>query len=400
MSKLRFGVLGAWRGEAFAKLIPKNNSADAEIVAICDTMPERIERAKKEFDLPDTVKYVETYDELLDCGIDVVVLCNFFHEHAKCAIKALERNISVVSDTTAAPTLGECVALCEAAEKSKGKYILAANCPFLYGPMELEKLYNDGSFGRVLYAEGEYFHPTDPNVAGFDNAKHWRKYLPRTYYNMHDMGTLMSITGTMPKKVNAKAIFAPDNITDKLENSGDIASVILTEMDNGAIFRTTSCAGFIPMSKWYRMVCEKGTMETGRTDINEVTYSYADWTKPEDKELTKTYDACPPYIIERIRTAGHGNADKLMMYYIIDCLKGKKEPFFDVYRSVALSAAGILAWRSVLEDGKEFIIPDFKNKDERKAVENDYLTPFPDFENGKDATLPCSSKPYTRPTDE
>lgn len=400
MGKLRFGIFGAFRGEAFAKLLPQNRENEVEIVAICDDKPERIERAKKEFNLPDTVKYVNTYEELLDCGIDAVILCNFFHEHAKCAIMALKRDISVISEITAAPTLGECVDLCEAVENSKGKYILAANCPFLYGPLELDKLYNDGTFGKVLYAEGEYFHATDPNVAGFDDAKHWRKYLPRTYYNMHDLGPLMSITGTMPKKVNARAIFSPENITDKFKNSGDVASVILTEMDNGAVFRTTACAAFIPTSKWFRIVCENGTMETGRTDINQVTYSYADWSKPDYKELTKTYDACPPYIIERIRNAGHGNADNLMMAYIVDCLKGKREPQFDVYKAVALSATGILAWRSVLENGKEFTIPDFKNKEERQAVANDYLTPFPDFENGKDATLPCSSKPYTRPIDE
>lgn len=397
MSKLRFGIFGAWRGEAFAKLLPKNRQNEIEIVAICDDIPERIERAKKEFDLPDTVKFVDTYEELLDSGIDAVVLCNFFHEHAKCAIMALKKDISVISEITAAPTLGECVDLCEAAENSKGKYILAANCPFLYGPLELEKLYNDGTFGKVLYAEGEYFHATDPKVSGFDDAKHWRKYLPRTYYNMHDLGPLMSITGTLPKKVNARAIFSPENISDKLKKSGDVASVILTEMDNGAVFRTTACASFIPTSKWYRLVCEKGTIETGRTDINQVTYSYADWTQPDDKELTKTYDACPPYIVERIRNAGHGNADNLMMSYLIDCLKGKREPQFDVYKAVALSAAGILAWRSILENGKEFIIPDFRNKEERKAVANDYLTPFPDFKNGKDATLPCSSKPLNRP---
>ena len=75
-----------------------------------------------------------------------------------------------------------------------------------------------------------------------------------------------------------------------------------------------------------------------------------------------------------------------------------EEPFFNVYRSVAMSAVGILALRSSQNGGAEYKIPDFSNEEERKLYENDNLSPFPD-ENGN-ATMPCCSHPDYCPTEE
>jgi len=52
-----------------------------------------------------------------------------------------------------------------------------------------------------------------------------------------------------------------------------------------------------------------------------------------------------------------------------------------------MSATAILAWRSCLNHGENFRVPDFRNPGERDALRDDNLTPFPD-ENGSGATLP------------
>ena len=64
-------------------------------------------------------------------------------------------------------------------------------------------------------------------------------------------------------------------------------------------------------------------------------------------------------------------------------------------RAAVLSAAGILAWYSALEDGKPFDIPDFRDRAEREKYADDFRTPFPD-ENGEGITLACSSKPFEK----
>ena len=54
-----------------------------------------------------------------------------------------------------------------------------------------------------------------------------------------------------------------------------------------------------------------------------------------------------------------------------------------------MSTVGILAWRSCLENGRTIALPDFRKKEDRDAIRDDALTPFPD-ENGR-ATLPCAA---------
>jgi hypothetical protein len=65
-----------------------------------------------------------------------------------------------------------------------------------------------------------------------------------------------------------------------------------------------------------------------------------------------------------------------MLLHFIRYLQGTYEPFFNVYRSVALSAAAILAWRSILDGCREYEIPDFTCKEIRQQYANDFLSPF------------------------
>ena len=81
------------------------------------------------------------------------------------------------------------------------------------------------------------------------------------------------------------------------------------------------------------------------------------------------------YTEEQMRI-GHGGVDFWMLRNFIEYLKGKYEPFFNVYRATALSAAAILAWRSVLNGGAYYDIPDFSKEEERCKHENDLLSPF------------------------
>jgi hypothetical protein len=43
-----------------------------------------------------------------------------------------------------------------------------------------------------------------------------------------------------------------------------------------------------------------------------------------------------------------------------------------------MAAVGILGWRSCLEEGKSFRIPDFGKETERKAFADDRWSPFPE----------------------
>ena len=128
MKTYKIGIMGLRRGKTIMRSL--HMMEDAEVCAVCEQDEEAIENFFKEF--PDSnAKVYKEYDEFITSGLDGVVLCNFFHEHASCAIKAFEHGVAVFSETTAAPSLGECVQLVEKYEEYNGTYMLMANCPIV-----------------------------------------------------------------------------------------------------------------------------------------------------------------------------------------------------------------------------------------------------------------------------
>ena len=98
-NEIRIGVFGTWRGRAYMKSL--KFIAGARVTALCDKMPDRIEEAKKI--CGDDVSVYDSFDEFIESGkFDALFLCNYFHEHARYAIRALERGIHVFSETMAA----------------------------------------------------------------------------------------------------------------------------------------------------------------------------------------------------------------------------------------------------------------------------------------------------------
>ena len=147
MAQLKIGVFGGRRGMTFMQTLREMGDR-ACLYALCENDPLVVE-ARTENGLMEDVKLFDDYDEFLDCGIDAVILCNFFHEHAKFAIKALKKGIPVLSETTAAPTLGECVELCKTVEETGTKYMLAANGPFKASIQYIKDAYESGKLGDL-----------------------------------------------------------------------------------------------------------------------------------------------------------------------------------------------------------------------------------------------------------
>ena len=396
MKKIRIGVVGVRRGNTFVSLF-SSAFEETEVTAVCEIDKEYLEKYQKDGKLTDSAKVFYDYDEMLDSDlIDAVVLANFFHEHADYAMKAMEKGIAVLSETTAAPSLGKCVDLVETAERTNGRYMLATNAVYKPNLFAMKKYIEDGSMGKVISGNAEYWHASEPNPDEVvdENNVHWRKLLPATYYNMHTLGPLMYVTDSVPVKVSAKVTYDPEWCAARHQYQDNPAGMVITEMDNGAVFNTTGCNNIYPTTKWYRLACEQGALETvkfadgqdlivAKGHCDELATIRYTWTTSGiiDEAEYKQGTA------EKADRAGHGGVDYFIAYYFVKYMKGEFTPFFDVYRSAILSAAGILGWYSVLSDGKEYPVPDFSKKEDRDKVRGDYRMPF--AKRYEDITLPC-----------
>lgn len=403
MKKIRIGIVGLWRGKTFLKLFDKSFE-ETVVTAVCETDPKRIEESKD--DLNDSIEVFDDYDKFLESGkLDAVMLANYFHEHASYAIKAMEKGIAVLSETTAAPTLGECVDLVETCERTGAKYMLAANCLYFPALHAMKAKYESGKYGVLFNGNAEYIHGSVPNAENTnipgkeaiidEENLHWRKTLPMNYYNMHTLGPLMYATNSVPVKVMYKGTHNLEHNYACGKMSDCPTAMVITEMDNGAVFNTTGCANQVPPTKWYRLGFSQGNMETVRYEDAQNTLLEGYENEKGEQEFTSTRytwttsGAIEPENYEKgaAEKSGHGGIDYFVAYHFIQYMLGKSEPFFNVYRSVALSAAGIIGWYSALSDGKEYKIPDFTKKEDRDKVRGDYRLPI--AKDYKDLTLPC-----------
>jgi predicted dehydrogenase len=392
---VRVGVIGVGRGQTF---MHQAKAAGMRLVAICDTWKERLDKVGAQYD----ITTYQDYDKFLEHDMDAVVLANYFHEHAPFAIKALRAGKHVMSECAACNTMGEGVELCRAVEKSGKIYMFAENYPYTAANIEMTRLYHQGEIGRVLYAEGEYNHPGDFDWAmsispGVD---HWRNRLPATYYCTHAMAPLMTITDTMPVTVNGFAVPIPEDYPKPLLKRGrDAGSIIMCRMDNSSIFRLVQ-GGFPGHSIWYRLHGERGLIETvrgpGYWGPGTVRLVHDEWDIRKDQVPESVYLPQFPKWAREAGTAGHGGGDFFTNYHFAQAIRTGKQPYLNVYRGVAMSCVGILAWKSALAQGAPFAMPDFSKEASRELHAKDHWTPF-DMEDPKRPPTALRGEPTVDP---
>lgn len=398
MKKIRIGIFGLRRGSSF---IDEIKELGGEIVAVCEKDEEHTKTVLPQIE--GAAVYTD-FDEFIGCPMDAVLLANFCPEHAGYAVRCLQKNIHVLSECLSNATMAEGVKLVEAAEKSSAFYMLAENYPYMTFNREMKRVYKNGTLGKIMYAEGEYNHPMDwydtkavLSIRPYE--KHWRNFLPRTYYITHSLAPIMAATGVFPKRVTAMPVLRPlPDDCPTLSHVADAASIISILNDDGSVFKVTGCSAFGAHGNSYRLCCEKGQIENVR-GTDKVMLRYNSWQIPEGKEEVNFYEPdLSDEDSELIKNAGHGGGDFFVIKEFFDSIRNSKPHQFDVHFAVSMASVAILSHRSIMEGSKPFDVPDFRNKEDRDKFRNDTLSPFW-YSDGTPPSYPCCSDPDYEPSE-
>ena len=392
---IRVGVVGVGRGRSF---IGAATATGMKLVALCDTWDERL---AKEANALGVATYLD-YDEFLAHDMDAVVLANYFHQHTPFAIKALQADKHVMSETAACHTLGEGVALARAVEKSGKIYMLAENYPYMAFNQEMKRLYQQGLIGEFKCGEGEYVHPDPPEVklGRSCGRNHWRNWIPATYYCTHSIAPVMYITDTRPVKVNGFVV--PYDYSDPSKtlhmDRADTAAMIVCRMDNEAVLKSLHGA-LRGHGNYVRIHGNKGLMENARHgDKQRLRVWREPWEKNQGEPVETVYTPDFPNHHAEATRAGHGGGDFFTSYYFAEAIRSGEPPYLDVYRGIDMSIAGIQAWRSALNDSAPIAVPDFRDEAVRQQYENDDWSPDPD--RSKEGQPPSSILGTIEPSHE
>ena len=108
MSKVKIGVLGAYRGSSMINYCKRADNA--EVVAICDKDPEALD-AQRQAAKDMNIAFYDNFEDFIKHDMDAVVLANYANEHAPFAIKAMKLGKHVFSEVLPVQTMKEAVEL-------------------------------------------------------------------------------------------------------------------------------------------------------------------------------------------------------------------------------------------------------------------------------------------------
>lgn len=167
MKQIKLGILGYGQfSGSFVPLFQAHPGVREVVVAELDL--ERRDAAQKEHQLKE-VYANET--ELFASDVDAVAIFTPRHDHVRHSLAALKAGKHVYCAVPAANTLEELHELIEAVKKTGQIYMMGETSHYYPQTVFCRKKYQAGEFGRIVYGEGEYYHPMEGSGGFYPNFR-------------------------------------------------------------------------------------------------------------------------------------------------------------------------------------------------------------------------------------
>ena len=153
MARLKIGIIGCG-GIANGKHMPSIKAVDrADMVAFCDLIPERAEKAAKEYGTPDAKVYTDYQELLKDPTIDVVHVLTPNRSHAQLTIDALHAGKHVMCEKPMAKTAEDARRMVQAAKETGKKLTIGYQHRHKPESRFLKSVIERGDLGDIYYAK-------------------------------------------------------------------------------------------------------------------------------------------------------------------------------------------------------------------------------------------------------
>jgi predicted dehydrogenase len=163
VTKPRLGFLGVgWIGRHRMQAIIEADVADA--VAIADPSPEVASEAQK---LAPDAEVVASLDDILDAGVDGIVIATPSAMHAEQSIRALSRGAAVFCQKPLGRTASEAQAVIDAARKADRLIGVDFSYRYTQGMQRIAEIVGAGEIGRIFAVDLVFHNAYGPDKAWF-----------------------------------------------------------------------------------------------------------------------------------------------------------------------------------------------------------------------------------------
>jgi predicted dehydrogenase len=340
--KIRVGIVG-YGVCRFGAAFSFQDHPNVEVVAVSDLFPDRCAA------LAQACRCEKTYPSLeemvKDDQIEAIFVATDAPSHARHCIDVLKHGKHVACAVPATFGSLEVAAQLFEVVKSTGKtYMMFETSYFHEDVHAMREIYRAGKFGKVVYAEGEYYHDS---VEQIDSYKGWRIGLPPQWYPTHSNAYFTGVTGGSFTEVSCMGIPSLKELLQPANNR--YQNPFGTEV---ALFRTSE-GGMARMAVSWDTPGDSG--EKGRIRGQMGSY-YGKYEGPLAKELPPTQrPALPP----GVAAGGHGGSHGQLTNEFVSAILQNRAPLVDIAQALNMTVAGIVAHQSALKNGELLKIPQY-----------------------------------------
>lgn len=380
--RLRVAVVGVRRGAVHVAAFQAHPAA--EVVVVCDTSAARAAEVARRYEVPDTTPRYE--DVLARPDVDIVAIATADSDHAAHALAALDAGKHVLTEIPMATEIEDCHRLVAAVRRS-GKHLQMAQqvrwAPYV---LAAKALVEEGEFGELFYAEGEYFHNVESYLTGPDGQRTWRAENPYAGIlggGPHPYDTVRWLTGAAFTEVHAYSVKPAKGGLDRVADDHFVA-LFKAPGNNGrggCVAKIAVSSGLArPYCLYLSLYGTDATWERNRQqppgapDSDDYVFfrkipnlrqmmtlpsyrsRYHSFTGDHTRGLGPSSDLAE--MARAFGTQGHGAHDALPAADLIAAILNDRPPTINVYEGAA-SSAGLRCALESCRTGQTIQIPQF-----------------------------------------
>lgn len=341
--KIRVGIAGYGVCQ-FGAAFGFQSHPNVTVAAVTDLFPDRCAELARICGCQKTYPSCEAM--IRDDSLEAIFIATDAPSHARLAVSALEAGKHVASAVPATfGSIEEAEKLFHAVKKTGRKYMMFETSYFHEDLYAMRELFRAGHLGRLVYAEGEYYHYMSTPI---DSYKGWRIGLPPQYYPTHSNAYSVGVDGAGFTEVSCMGI---PSLVDQLKPANNrYKNPFGTEI---ALFRTAAGA-MARMAVSWDTPGDSG--EKGRIRTQKGTF-YGQF-QTEGAPVTVPAIQRPP-LPPGVEAGGHGGSHGYLMSEFVEAILLDRKPLVDVAQALSMTVGGIVAHHSALKGGELLKIPQF-----------------------------------------
>ena len=375
--KISLAVVGLGFGHAFVPIYQQH--PDVNEVTVCDMDSDRLRQCSVDHSIKkSTINFTEV---LNDPDIDAVHLVSDIPSHAEQTLAVLKAGKHCACTVPMALSIEDLQAIVDLQKKTNLKYMMMETQVYGREFLYVQDMHRKGEFGHIQFLRG----------AHYQDMENWPPYwagLPPMWYATHAISPLLFLAETYARKVHCTGSgYLRPELQKQYNNPFPIETAIfelardevpLSMEVTRSLFHSARA-----YSESFNVYGEDAAFEWGqRWSDNPVVFrlsglgekdgprvakeesvsipDYADRLPSEIAPFTGVInDTTPQDHPARLHGGGHGGSHPHMVHEFVRSIIEDRTPTLDVVKSAQITAAGICAHESAMNNGREIIIPRF-----------------------------------------